>query len=68
MAIDLGAGNAQSIGDNHEDGSDGPEAEKRMDRANNASGRNIGVSSGTYASAREACRLAAVNGRLVTLK
>ncbi|ERF74602.1 hypothetical protein EPUS_00732 [Endocarpon pusillum Z07020] len=68
MTIDLGAGNAKSIGDNHEDGSNGPAEEKRMDLANNASGRNIGASAGSYASAQEACRVAAVNGRLVTLK
>jgi hypothetical protein len=68
MAIDIGAANAKSIADNHENGSDGPAAEKRMDLANNASGRAMGVSAGTYAKAREACRVAAVNGRLVTLK
>lgn len=68
MAIDLGEGNAKTIGDNHEDGSDGPEAEKKMDRANNAEGRSIGTSKGNYASAKEACRVAAVNGKLVTLK
>lgn len=68
MTIELGAGNAKSIADNHENGSDGPAAEKSMDLANNASGRSIGASAGTYAKAKEACRVAAVNGKLVTLK
>ncbi len=68
MTIDLGEGNAKTIGDNHEDGSNGPEAEKKMDRANNASGRSIGASKGNYASAKEACRVAAVSGKLETLK
>jgi hypothetical protein len=74
MTIGLGSDNAKTIGDNHEDGSDGPEAEKRMDRANNASGVQIGLNAGgssktaKYANAKDACRAAAAAGRLVTLK
>jgi hypothetical protein len=68
MTIDLGAGDAKSIADNHEDGSDGPEAEKTMDRANNASGRSIGGSTKSYSSAKTACLNAANAGTLVTLK
>jgi len=74
MTIDFGADKAKTIADNHEDGSDGPEAEKNMDRSNNASGRKIGGSaSGSnkekkYASAKTACQNAANNGQLVTLK
>ncbi|EON65088.1 hypothetical protein W97_04323 [Coniosporium apollinis CBS 100218] len=74
MTVDLGSSKAKKIGDNHEDGSNGPEAEKRMDRANNASGRTIGSNasggskSAKYTSARNACKSATDSGRLVTLR
>ena len=69
MAIDLGAATAKSIADNHEDGApDEPADERSMDLANNAEGRGIGGGAGSCGKAKEACRVAAVDGRLVTLK
>lgn len=69
MTIELGVDQAKSIGDNHETGSDGPEAEKSMDLTNNATGRQIGLDAGeSYSSAKAACLAAATAGRLVTLE
>jgi hypothetical protein len=73
MTIDIGKGDAKTIGDNHEDGSNGPEREKTMDRANNASGRDIGQNAvggsknAKYDDAKIKCQNAANSGRLVTL-
>jgi hypothetical protein len=69
MTIDMGSDTAKTIADNHGKASDGPESEKRMDYANNESGRAYGRSAGgNYATAKEFCRVAATNGKLVTLK
>jgi len=43
MVADIGAGKAKAIADRHESGSDGPAKEKRIDLANNASGRSYGT-------------------------
>ena len=73
MTIDIGATKAKEIGDAHEAGSSGPQAEKNMDLANNATGRSIGGSaSGStkeakYSSASTTCRTRANNNQLVTL-
>lgn len=74
MAIDIGNEKAKAIGDAHEAGSDGPQAEKNMDLTNNATGRSIGTSASggskdaKYTSASNTCRQRAQNGQLVTLK
>ena len=73
MAIDIGATKAKEIGDNHEAASSGPEVEKVMDLANNATGRAIGLAAAgsnkgeKYDSAEATCREKATKGELVTL-
>jgi hypothetical protein len=73
MTIDFGATKAKEIGDAHEAGSSGPQAEKNMDLANNATGRSIGGGASgqskdaKYANAEVTCRTRANNGQLVTL-
>ncbi len=74
MAIDLDSDTAKTIADNHEDGSNGPEAEKNMDRANNASGRSVGQKAGgggkgaRYNNAQATCQSMTNTGALVTLE
>jgi hypothetical protein len=74
MTIDFGADKAKTIATAHEEGSDGPAAEKKMDLANNATGRSIGGSasgsskSAKYTSAEATCRSRANGGQLKTLK
>ncbi|KAH6904118.1 secreted protein [Coprinopsis sp. MPI-PUGE-AT-0042] len=63
MTIDIGATKAKEIGDAHEAGSSGPQAEKNMDLSNNATGSK----DAKYANAEVTCRTRANNGQLVTL-
>lgn len=66
MTIDMGAGVAKGFGDRHESESSGDD--KRMDLANNATGRSVGLSYRSHNSASNRCEWLAQNNRLVTLK
>ncbi|KAG0644410.1 hypothetical protein HOY80DRAFT_878524 [Tuber brumale] len=75
MTVDMGKGTAKTFADLHEEGGDGPAAEKDMDLSNNASGRkfgeeakNGGGSDGDkYARALTKCKNAANSGALKVL-
>lgn len=68
MTIDLGSKIAEVIATNHEDAAPGPAKERKMDLANNATGRKVGANSnGSYVTARNVCSSKATFGGLVTL-
>jgi len=68
MVHAIGEGQAQEVADNHEESSSGqPDAEKEMDKANNATGRQVGSSTPTDEAAKEECFQRAKNGALRTL-
>lgn len=67
MTIEMGASAAKGFGDRHESETPaGPD--KRMDLANNATGRSVGSATKSNATASTKCKDLANQGRLVTLK
>jgi len=72
MTVDMGKDTAKTFADLHEEGGDGPQAEKDMDLANNASGRQFGEEAKSgggnnddkYARALTKCKNAANSGAL----
>lgn len=66
MTIDMGVDTAKGFGDRHEAESSG--ADKDMDLSNNATGRSVGLTHKTHASASDRYEALAQAGMLVTLK
>lgn len=67
MTRAIGAKQAKEVADNHEDKSEGPAAEKRMDESNNSYGRKVGGSAKSDLAAKIACHNAARSGKLKVL-
>lgn len=70
MTIDFGSDRAEEVATNHENYADGPAKEKKMDLANNKTGRAVGNSKSynTNSKAKNRCKALAKDGKLVTLK
>lgn len=64
MTIHINKDQAKIVADNHEEISNGPEAENRMDYKNNEIGREIGEGAPNEEAAKNGCIDAVNNGRL----
>ena len=68
MTRHMSAEQAKIFGDLHENGDlTEPKRERKMDLANNASGRAFGVAGGSDSETYDLCYSAAAAGKLVTL-
>ena len=67
MVKSIGEWNATKVAGNHEAINGGPQAEKDMDLANNATGRSVGLQSADIGAAKNTCASMAWNGQLKTL-
>ncbi len=68
MTISIGESGAMKIASNHEAIRNGPAKEKKMDLANNKTGRAIGKAKKTTSKSHTECKSRANSGKLVTLK
>jgi hypothetical protein len=66
MTIHVGADQAKSVADNHEESSSGSPVSSQMDYHNNQEGRDIGVSSPDEGAVLNGCVAATTDGRLQT--
>ncbi|CAF0989857.1 unnamed protein product [Didymodactylos carnosus] len=64
MTLHIGADQAKTVADNHEDLGEGPAHEKQMDLKNNLIGREIGTKATSEAAARIKCADGLYNGQL----
>lgn len=66
MTVHIGADQAKSVADNHEESASGSPASSQMDYHNNQVGRDIGASSPDEGAALNGCVAATTDGRLQT--
>lgn len=64
----IGSGGAMKIASNHEAIRGGPTKEKKMDLANNKTGRSVETKKETVKKSQAQCQSLATNGKLKTLK
>lgn len=68
MTVHIGSSGAMKIASNHEAIRGGPAKEKKMDLANNKTGRSVGAKQKTVKKSQAQCKSLANKGKLKTLK